>query len=425
MRADPGSLYDAHADRLYAYCWSLVGDQLAAAALGDAFTAAVHRPPRGDGVLWLYSLTRSVCADRGAFGARGGSPYGGTLYADPDPLLRIAASLPADHREVLLLWAGEWLEIPDIARLLGVAPDTAAQLVETARARLERAVLDVLMRGTTEPRLDLITAFEKGRLPRLLANRAPAHAPGWLRDRVIAACEEEAARDLPTVTAPIPLVVIGEGRPAENRRRKGLGGAWSKGLGAAAGVAASAAAVIGLLASWPSARGTGSSSATVVPSSGEGRTQPASVSPNGTGHDPADSESGPAGVTSPYGDSRRPAGTAGSGAANGGTSGNPSGGTSGGSAKGSPSAPAAKPAPEKSPADEREPESATPSPSAPPSSTPPDETAPPAPPEPTPPDGTTPPSTPPGTGTGTPPPSATPEPSGMPSPTSNPAPNPG
>ncbi|MFV2175721.1 RNA polymerase sigma factor [Actinomadura sp. LOL_011] len=411
MRADTGSLYDAHADRLYAYCWSLVGDQVAAAALGDTFAAAVHRPPRGDGVLWLYSLARSVCADRGAFATRGAP-----LFADPDPLLRAAAGLPSDHREALVLWAGEWLETPDIARLLGVAPDTAAQLVETARARLERAVLDILMRGTTEPRLDLITAFEKGRLPRLLASRAPARPPGWLRDRVVAACEEEAARDVPTVTAPIPLVVIGRDGPAETRRRKGLAGGWSRGLGAAAGVAASAAAVIGLLVSWPSARGTGSSS-TIVPSSGEGRPQPASVSPNGTGHDPADAESG--GARSPYGDSRVPAGPA---APGGGTSGGSSGGSGSGSGQGATSAPASKPDPDASPSDEREQEAGKPSPSSPPSTPPADDT-PTAPPGTTPPDDATP-TTPPDTGTGTPPPSTTPPPSGTPSPTSNPAPDP-
>ncbi|QFG25205.1 RNA polymerase sigma factor [Actinomadura sp. WMMB 499] len=421
MRADTGSLYDAHADRLYAYCWSLAGDQIAAAALGDTFTAAVHRPPRGDGVLWLYSLARTVCADRGAFAARGAP-----LFADPDPLLRAAAALPSDHREALLLQAGEWLEIPDIARLLGVAPDTAAQLVESARARLERAVLDILMRGTTEPRLDLITAFEKGKLPRLLASRAPAHAPGWLRERVIAACEEEAARDVPTVTAPIPLVVVGRDRPAQTRRRKGLAAGWSRGLGAAAGVAASAAAVIGLLASWPAARGTGSSSATIVPSSGEGRTQPASVSPNGTGHTPADAGAGSDGAPSPYGDSRRPAAPAGPAAPGGGApagSSGTSGSSAGGSGEGRTSAPAAKPEPGAPASDGREQESGKPSPSGTPSS-PPGET-PAAPPETTPPgDGSTPPTTPPDTGTGTPPPATTPPPSGTPSPTSNPAPDP-
>ncbi|HEU5029333.1 MAG TPA: hypothetical protein VFV01_30795 [Spirillospora sp.] len=267
MRGDLGSLYDAHAARLYAYCWSLVGDQLAAAAVGDTFAAAVHQPPRGDSVLWLYSLSRSACAERGAFGTM----PGGLPFADPDPLVRAAGSLRADHREVLLLWAGEWLETRDIARVLGLAPDTVVQLLNAARSRLERAVLDTLMRGSAGPQLELIAAFEKGRLPQLLAKRAPAQAPGWLRDQVLAACEAEADRPLPSVAAPSPLVVIGDdGRKPRERR-----GVWSKGLGAVAGVAASAAAVIGLLASWPTAKGGGAAS--LVPTAGSGRTDPASA----------------------------------------------------------------------------------------------------------------------------------------------------
>lgn len=213
MRGDLDSLYDAHADRLYAYCWSLVGDRHAATAVGDTFSAAVHQPPRGDSVLWLYSLARTTCAERGAFTGELGGPTvdgrGGPLFAGSDPLLRAAAALRSDHREVLLLWAGEWLEPHDIARVLGVAPDTVAQLLNAARTRLERAVLDILMRGTAQPRLDLITAFEKGRLPRLLAGTAPSRAPRWLRAQVLAACEAEATRPLPSVSAPSPLVVIG------------------------------------------------------------------------------------------------------------------------------------------------------------------------------------------------------------------------
>ncbi len=291
MRGDTASLYDAHADRLYAYCWSLVGDQLAAAAVGDAFTAAVHRPPRGDTVLWMYSLARSACAERGAF-AGNLDGRGGVLFTDADPLLRAAGALRADHREVLLLWAGEWLEPHDIARVLGIAPDTVAQLLDAARTRLERSVLDILMRGATAAPHELITAFEKKRLPRLLAGRAPARAPGWLRDRVLAACEEEAARPLPTVTATSPLVVIGSGLPGRGgasggggRARRGLSGGVHKGLGAAAGVAASAAAVIGLLVAWPSPKNGGN--ATIVPSATSGGANPASAANSGGPRHPA------------------------------------------------------------------------------------------------------------------------------------------
>ncbi|MFB4311707.1 RNA polymerase sigma factor [Actinomadura sp. GTD37] len=408
MRGDLGSLYDAHADRLYAYCWSLVGDQLAAAAVGDTFNAAVHQPPRGDSVLWLYSLSRTACAERGAF-TGDLAVQGGMLFADPDPLLRAAAGLRADHREVLLLWAGEWLEPHDIARVLGLAPDTVLQLLAAARTRLERSVLDILMRGTAGPRLDLISAFEKGRLPRLLAGRAPAGAPGWLRDRVLAACEQEAARPLPSVISPSPLVVIGAER--KDRRKRGLSGGVSRGLGAAAGVAASAAAVIGLLISWPAAKGGGGEAASMVPSSSEGQTSPASAKTSGVPQNPLPGLTG----------SERATGGA--------PSGNPVTSAFDGppqQAGGAPAPPATSPADTPSP--EKKPVTDTPSrPDEP--STPPEEppTTPPATPpaDPTTPpdDGSTPPTTPP-TDTPTDPPtdgSGTPSPN----PTANPTPEPG
>lgn len=414
MRGDLGSLYDAHADRLYAYCWSLVGDQLAAAAVGDTFSAAVHQPPRGDSVLWLYALSRTACADRGAFTGEIAA-QGGMLFADSDPLLRAAAGLRPDHREVLLLWAGEWLEPHDIARVLGIAPDTVVQLLGAARTRLERAVLDILMRGATEPQLDLISAFEKGRLPQLLARRAPATAPGWLRDRVLAACEEEATRPLPSVAAPSPLVVIGAER--RERPKRGISGGISKGFGAAAGVAASAAAVIGLLVSWPAAKG-GGGATSLVPTASNGQTNPASATTSGVPRQP------PPGLTG----SERAKGGSPSASENPVTSaydGGPrqAGGTPGGAAP-APTSPAGRPAPEKKPTTDTpsrpEQPSTTPEQPATPPSTPPATPSDPA----TPPDdGSTPPTTPPTDTPSTPPSDGSGSPG--PSPTANPAPEPG
>ncbi|MDL4771832.1 RNA polymerase sigma factor [Actinomadura xylanilytica] len=273
MRGDLSSLYDAHAARLYAYCWSLLGDEAAAAAVTDTFTAAVHQPPRGDKVLWLYSLSRSACADRGAFADHSAfTDRGAPVYTGADPLLRAAGGLRADQREVLLLWAGEWLETADIAHVLGIAPDTVAQLLHAARIRLERAVLDTLMRGTTEMSLELIAAFEKGRLPQLLARRSPALAPTWLREQVLDVCETEATRALPSVAVPSPLVVIGPPGAAGRTGRAGAGGSRAKrrvlgkGIGAVAGIAAAAAAAVGLLVSWPAAKSGGTSS--LVPTAG-------------------------------------------------------------------------------------------------------------------------------------------------------------
>ncbi|TDC60745.1 hypothetical protein E1200_29970 [Actinomadura sp. GC306] len=427
MRGDMGSLYDAHADRLYAYCWSLVGDQLAAAAVGDAFTAAVHQPPRGDTVLWLYSLSRSACAERGAF-AGNLDGRGGVLFATADPLLRAAAALRPDHREVLLLWAGEWLEPHDIARVLGIAPDTVRQLLDAARARLERSVLDILMRGTTEARHDLITAFEKKRLPQLLARRAPARAPGWLRDQVLATCEDEAVRPLPSVASPSPLVVIGDGRPrrgtAADRARRGLSGGLHRGLGAAAGVAASAAAVIGLLAAWPSPKG-GGGAATIVPTASGAGANPASNATGGAPRHPMPGLSGTERATGePPGSPQAPASDGGTAAAP--TPGGvPEGGANPAPPATSPAGTPSKDAQRSVPGTPSRPDAPT---TPPPTGGSPSPTTPPA----TPGD----PTTPPGTGDPTTPPPATPsdppsdEPgdgdSGTPSPspTSNPAPSP-
>ncbi|SEF81136.1 DNA-directed RNA polymerase specialized sigma subunit, sigma24 family [Thermomonospora echinospora] len=287
MPGTPEALYDAHAARLHAYCWSLVGED-ADAAVRDTFVAAMRHPPRGDAVLWLYALARSACLDRGA----PDRPF--VPGTHPDPLLRAAAGLRADHREVLVLSAGEWLDEPDIALVLGVATDTARQLLQAARTRLERAVLDRLMREPGSPyHSEIITAFEKGTLPRLLARRAPDRPPAALREQVLAACAAEIEQPLSTLAFPSPLVAIGPAttRPAASRRR-------SRGLGTVAGLAASAAAAVGLIAAWAGAKDGGERLTALNPSAGYG------------------SESATAGpVTSPDLASSDPAGTAGTGPA--------------------------------------------------------------------------------------------------------------
>ncbi|WP_026415215.1 sigma factor-like helix-turn-helix DNA-binding protein [Actinomadura oligospora] len=406
MRGDPGSLYDAHAARLYAHAWSLLGDD-AAAAVNDAFVAAVRHPPRGDVVLWMYALSRTAARSRGAFDR----PWHVAAGA-ADPLLRAAAALRAEQREALLLDADEWLEIPDIAHVLGLAPDTVRQMLHTARARLERGVLDALMRGEIgdgTAAAEVIAAFEKGTLPRLLARRAPEGLPGALRDEVLESYEREADEPSPTTTSPSPLVVIGPaalGAPAEGtdahrtatatRRRS------RRTFGVVAGIAASAAAVSGLFASWSSVRGHGDG--TIVPSARTDRT--ASVT-NATGPSASGTAPGPNGT-------ERTIGTSPSGAPEDGTTGTASVPPQAG---GSPSTPATPPADGRGRSD-------TPSsPSGPGTGGTPPQTTPPS----TPPDGSTPPTDPGTTGPTTPPsspPDDQPEPSPAPSPdTPTPAPD--
>ncbi|TMR06633.1 hypothetical protein ETD83_04045, partial [Actinomadura soli] len=205
MRGDLENLYDAHAHRLYAHCWSLLGDQGAPEALKDTLNEAVRHPPPGDTVLWLHHLARTVCAERGAFSGHSRPVFAG---ADADPLLTAARNLPADHREALLLSAGEWLAIRDIAGVLRVSADAVRERLHEARTALERVVLDALMRRTTDPteHMDVIEAFEKGRLPNLLARRAPGFAPAPLRGHVLG---EDDERDEigHTPSVPVPPAV--------------------------------------------------------------------------------------------------------------------------------------------------------------------------------------------------------------------------
>lgn len=404
MRGDPGSLYDAHAERLYAHGWSLLGDD-AASAVNDAFVAAVRHPPRGDVVLWMYALSRTAARSRGAFER----PWK-VAAGEADPLLRAAAALRPEQREALLLEAGEWLETPDIAHVLGLAPDTVRQMLHLARTRLERGVLDALMRGEAgdgAAAAEVIAAFEKGTLPRLLARRVPDALPASLRDRVLESYEREVDEPSPTATSPSPLVVIGPaalGAPAEgtdaHRTATTARRSRRRAFGAVAGVAASAAAIAGLFASWSSVRGHGDG--TIVPSGATDRT--ASVTgasdPSTGGRAP-----GPNGVEQAIGSSSP------SGASGGETTSQP--GTvppqAGPRTGGSPSGPATPPA--------GSPQRSGPSgPSGPATGNQPPSTTPPS----APPGGTTPPTDPGTTGPTTPPPS---DPPGQPTP--SPAPSPG
>lgn len=251
MHGDLEALYDAHAHRLYAHCWSLLGDNGAADALRDTFTESVRHTPRGELVLWLHHMARTVCSERGAFGRHGHAVFAG---AAADPLLNAAGGLPAHHREALLLAAGEWLDVRDIARVLGVSPGTVRERLHEARTGLERLVLDALMRGAADPaeHMDVIAAFEQGRLPHLLARRAPGLAPAPLRDHVLSADDEPAAHDVignEPATPGRPLVVIGSDAddPGRDRNRHRT----LKAVGGVAGVAATIA--VGLLMTWPSA----------------------------------------------------------------------------------------------------------------------------------------------------------------------------
>jgi DNA-directed RNA polymerase specialized sigma24 family protein len=284
-----GVLYDEYAAQLHAYCHIMVGDE-AAEAVRDAFIAVARHPgaaPADDEALpvWLHALVRSECVRRGALVRRPATT------PSSDPIRRALARLRPEHREAVALSAT--LEPTQIARVIGVAPDTAGMLVQMARRRLEQAAVAVL--GSVRDD-GMATALGEGTLHRLAMRGY--EPPARQRERVLSSCAEAerapdgallfdadgmpipldalfgradeptrpfaqvgddpvaatAARHVPKHAAPddAPTVRIAHARPKKEpflSRRDGLV--------EVAGLAACVAAATSVLALWPSPHGDG------------------------------------------------------------------------------------------------------------------------------------------------------------------------
>ncbi|GAA4636360.1 hypothetical protein GCM10023196_085790 [Actinoallomurus vinaceus] len=314
-------LYDEHGALMYACCRRMVGDE-AADAVRDAFVAAARHPagpPSDDASLpvWLYALARAECVRRGA------PPHAAPEAA---PLERALARLRPEHREALALTAV--LETEDLARILGVARDTAELLVRLARRRLEQAVIAVLEAGA-EADDEVLTALAKGRLHTLVIR--PVDPPASLRERVLAAC---AATERATGGAllfdaeglPVPLDVlfgpaeaatgpqpkVGPAAPPARHHRKPR--ARHAVLTETLTLAACAAAVIGAIVIWPAGTDRGASTvddhtriehratSTSSPASSTGGTTPLNGGSSPVGATPAPSAAGaasPSGTATP------------------------------------------------------------------------------------------------------------------------------
>lgn len=175
-----GVLYDAHARALYAYCRTMVGDE-AGDAVRDAFIAAARHPGTApdDEVLpvWLFALARAECLRRGALLRKS------TAEPGAEPMRRALARLRPEHREVLALSAN--LELVDLARVTGLATDTAEQMVRMARRRLDQAAASVLAaRGVHDD--DMVAALGVGRLHKLVGRSD--EPPARLRNLVLFSC---------------------------------------------------------------------------------------------------------------------------------------------------------------------------------------------------------------------------------------------
>ncbi|HZE34472.1 MAG TPA: sigma-70 family RNA polymerase sigma factor, partial [Actinoallomurus sp.] len=175
-----GVLYDEHAERLYAYCHIMVGDE-AADAVRDAFIAVARHPgtaPDDDALpVWLYALARAECVRRGALVRKPAIP------PSADPLRRALARLRPEHREALALSTS--LEPEEIARVVGVAADTAEMLVRVSQRRLEQAAVSVLG-GRVVPDEAMLAALSDGNLHKLVMRGY--EPPPRQRERVLFSC---------------------------------------------------------------------------------------------------------------------------------------------------------------------------------------------------------------------------------------------
>ncbi|MEU8268699.1 sigma-70 family RNA polymerase sigma factor [Sphaerisporangium sp. NPDC049002] len=185
-------LYDAYADRLNDYAYSLLHDTDAAAdSVHDALVTAhgragaLREPARTRA--WLYALTRFQCATR-----RGRTPANGTtpelfLEGDEeDPELAAIvreglAEMGHKDRDVLLLALRHELTVSEIGAVLGLTSRQTGVRLTRARDHLENAAAALILARTGRahcPDLSALLDSIEGPLPQQLRRRLTRHIIG-------------------------------------------------------------------------------------------------------------------------------------------------------------------------------------------------------------------------------------------------------
>ncbi|MFF5264517.1 hypothetical protein ACFY4C_36810 [Actinomadura viridis] len=150
----PGAVYDAYADRLYAYCRFLLRERDAAqVALRDAFIVAeAHvgelRDPDRFGA-WLYAVARLECGRRMPVPARSAEPPpGGPGLEDAEQRAmawEAVQALEPFSRELLELRVRHGLVPPDIAEIFGLTLKKTQAALDRAHRALEVALTAELL----------------------------------------------------------------------------------------------------------------------------------------------------------------------------------------------------------------------------------------------------------------------------------------
>lgn len=202
----PAAVYDAYAEKLYAYCWfQLRGRDAAQVALRDTFIVAeAHigelREPDRLGP-WLYAIARLECTRR--MPSRHQVPdVSVASHTQEDVDQRITAwhavlALPPLSREILELHVRHQLSVPDLAVVFGLSPRDVELALEAAHGELETAVTAEILanKGPYDcAERALLLCKRRGELTYDISNRLMGHARecsacGALRPRNVSAAK--------------------------------------------------------------------------------------------------------------------------------------------------------------------------------------------------------------------------------------------
>ncbi|HEX4814283.1 MAG TPA: hypothetical protein VFV66_16180, partial [Nonomuraea sp.] len=187
------ALYDAYAEEVYRYCWSLLlSAESAQVALRDTLIAAeAHAAALADpGRLrtWLYALARAECLRRRAAAPPDATAALAEAPPPDDPAdadLRVMAwnavhGLPAADREILELSIGHGLPDTELAQVLARTPRQVEAAMTAARDGLSDAVTaEILARkGPYDcPRRAAILTGFSGHLTPEMRERLIGHLP--------------------------------------------------------------------------------------------------------------------------------------------------------------------------------------------------------------------------------------------------------
>ncbi|TDD78982.1 hypothetical protein E1293_24715 [Actinomadura darangshiensis] len=200
------AVYDAYADRLYAYCWFQVRCRdTAQVALRDAFVVAeAHigklRDPDRFGP-WLYAIARLECARR--LPPRHQTPDVPVANHDQEDVdQRITAwqavlALRPVSREILELRVRHQLSVPDLAAVFGLSLKDAQAALDRAHGELDEALTAEILAHKGPygcPERASLLRERRGDLTHDISRRLMVHADGCsvcgaLRPRTVSAAK--------------------------------------------------------------------------------------------------------------------------------------------------------------------------------------------------------------------------------------------